>query len=336
MRARCATLVVLALVVAGCDTVQSVTGGDGADSRIFNGLFGIFLAVCAVMYLLVVGFLGLALLRRRRQGNVAETGDQNADSAGMKTALIGWAVIVTSGLAVLTVASFIADRSMANARTPKALVIEISARQWWWDVTYRSGDAQQFLRTANELHLPVGIPAHVVLRSSDVIHSFWIPNLAGKQDVIPGRQIDAIIVPKNKGTYRGQCAEFCGTQHANMALDVMVESKEDFARWWAAQLRPAAAPTNPQAMAGYRYVTTRECSMCHNISGTPASGRVGPDLTHIASRKSLGAGALPMNRGNLYAWVADPQSQKPGNHMPTVGLEPQELHGVIAYLETLK
>jgi cytochrome c oxidase subunit 2 len=169
-----------------------------------------------------------------------------------------------------------------------------------------------------------------------VIHSFWIPNLAGKQDLIPGRVTDIQILPQKTGTFRGQCAEFCGVQHANMALDVTVESKADFERWVAAQKRPAFAPMTMLQLAGYKYVTTRECSACHNIGGTPASGQIAPDLTHFASRRSIAAGTLPMSTGNLYGWVADPQSQKPGNKMPTIGLSPDELHAVVAYLGTLK
>jgi cytochrome c oxidase subunit 2 len=180
------------------------------------------------------------------------------------------------------------------------------------------------------------VPVEVSLQASDVIHSLWIPNLAGKQDLIPGRVTDIQLLPRKIGTYRGQCAEFCGIQHTHMALDVTVESKADFEKWVAAQQRVALAPTTPLQLPGYRYFTTRECSACHNVTGTPASGTVGPDLTHFASRRSIGAGTLPMSTGNLYGWVADPQSQKPGNHMPTIGLEPGELHAVVAYLETLR
>ena len=134
-------------------------------------------------------------------------------------------------------------------------------------------------------------------KSNDVIHSLWIPNLAGKQDLIPGRTADLDILPREAGLYRGQCAEFCGTQHAHMALDVTVESKADFDRWVAAQQRTAFAPVTPLQLAGYRYLTTRECSSCHNISGTPAAGQIGPDLTHFASRRSIAAGTMPMSSG---------------------------------------
>jgi cytochrome c oxidase subunit 2 len=180
------------------------------------------------------------------------------------------------------------------------------------------------------------VPVRIILHSNDVIHSFWVPSLAGKQDLIPGRENDITIVPRKIGIYRGQCAEFCGVQHAHMALVVNVDRYSDFVKWWEQQLRPAAAPASPLALAGYNYVTTRECAMCHSIAGTSAGGTVGPDLTHFASRRSIAAGTMPMAKGNLYGWIADPQSQKPGTKMPTIGLEPNELHAIVAYLETLK
>jgi cytochrome c oxidase subunit 2 len=192
------------------------------------------------------------------------------------------------------------------------------------------------IRTANEIHLPVGVPVRITLASNDVIHSFWVPSLSGKQDLIPGRESDITILPKKLGIFRGQCAEFCGAQHAHMALVVNVDSYPDFIKWWDHQLQPAAPPTTPRALAGYNFVTSRQCSSCHNIGGTPASGTVGPDLTHLASRRSIAAGTLPMSEGNLYGWVEDPQSLKPGVKMPTIGLEPDQLHAVVAYLETLK
>jgi cytochrome c oxidase subunit 2 len=176
----------------------------------------------------------------------------------------------------------------------------------------------------------------IILHSNDVIHSFWVPSLAGKQDLIPGRENDVTITPRRIGLYRGQCAEFCGAQHAKMAFVVQVESYPDFIKWWDHQLQPAPAPAGRLALAGYNVVMRGQCSACHTIGGTPAGGTVGPDLTHFASRRSIAAGSLPMSTGNLYGWVEDPQSIKPGSHMPTIGLEPNELHAVVAYLETLK
>ena len=317
---------------------QSIFGNAGADTRQFNALFLVFLAVCTIMYLVVIAFLAGSILRRRRAGdaNVVESGRHHASDPLMRTALIAWGAIVATGLFALAIASFFADRSMAQTARHEKLSITVTAKQWWWDVQYNSADASKTLRTANELHLPVGVPTRITLHSDDVIHSFWVPSLAGKQDLIPGRENDITITPTKVGIYRGQCAEFCGAQHAHMALVVDVDSYSDFLKWWQHQLQPAAAPATPMAQAGMRYVTTRQCAMCHAIAGTTASATVGPDLTHLASRRTIAAGTMPMSQGNLYGWIADPQSIKPGNHMPTIGLEPDELHSVVAYLETLK
>jgi cytochrome c oxidase subunit 2 len=323
--------------LGACNGFQNAMAGDGSDGAHFISLFTIFLVVTGLSYLLVIGFLVVALLRRRSERTHAvEAATHHETGPVLGPMLMGWTAFILIGLTVLSVASFFTDRSLARPGRERQISIEVTGNQWWWDVEYLGPTPSLNLRTANEIHLPVGIPVHIRLKSKDVIHSFWVPNLAGKQDLIPGRTNDITFVPRRTGLFRGQCAEFCGTQHANMALTVQIESLDDFRRWWAAQLRPAPTPSTPLALAGYRYVTSRQCSSCHAISGTPAGGRVGPDLTHLASRRTIAAGTLPMGKGNLYGWVADPQSQKPGTKMPTIGLKPDELHAVVAYLETLK
>lgn len=331
-------VLLFALTLCSCQSYQSTFSDAATEVRQFNTLFVIFVIVCAVMYLAVIAMLIGSLVRRRRAGeaNVVETGRHHESDPLMKTGLIGWGALVSSGLVLLAIASFFADRSMAGAAAKEKLSISVTANQWWWDITYNSADASKTLRTANELHLPAGVPVRIQLKSNDVIHSFWVPSLAGKQDLIPGRESDISITPRKVGIYRGQCAEFCGTQHAHMALIVDVEPYDQFVKWWQQQLRPAMTPTAPLALAGYNYVTTHQCSACHAISGTSAGSHFGPDLTHFASRRSIAAGTLPMNRGSLYGWVEDPQSAKPGNRMPTIGLQPNDLHSVVAYLETLK
>jgi cytochrome c oxidase subunit 2 len=327
-------------LLCGCSyqTYQSTFSDAAVEVRQFNSLFLIFLVVCGVMYLLVVGFLIGGILRRRRAetANVAEQGRHPQSDRLMRTALISWAALIGVALIGLAIASFFADRSMASAAADPKLSLTVTANQWWWDIRYSDVDNSKMIRTANEIHLPVGVAAHIYLKSGDVIHSFWVPSLAGKQDLIPGRINDITITPRRIGTYRGQCAEFCGAQHAHMALTVDVESYPDFIKWWQHQLQEAPSPTTPLTLAGYNFVTSRNCSACHSIAGTPANGTVGPDLTHFASRRAIAAGTMPMSEGNLYGWVADPQSLKPGNHMPTIGLEPDQLRATVAYLETLK
>jgi cytochrome c oxidase subunit 2 len=317
----------LPLLLGACQHYQSTWSGASADVRQFNFLFLIFLAVCGAMYLFVIGFLAAAILRRRRS---------NGADRGLRGALIGWSALVAVGLGGLAVASFVADRSLAGTAAGERLSITVIAHQWWWEVRYNSTDPGKVMRTANELHLPVGLPVRITLQSSDVIHSFWVPSLAGKEDLIPGRETDVTILPTRIGLYRGQCAEFCGTQHAHMALVVRVDSQADFVKWWQHQLQPAPRPHTPLAEAGHKIATQPLCASCHTIGGTTANGRAGPDLTHLASRRSIAAGTLPMGKGNLYGWVANPQAIKPGAKMPAMGLEPDQLHAVVAYLETLK
>jgi len=321
-------------LLAGCDGLQVITGGDGYHAEQFNSLFTLFMIVTTLSYILVLAFLGLALFRRRRTREAAEP---ERDEKRLGATLIGWVGFILIGLTVLTIASYFTDRGAAKAAaSPRTLQIVVTANQWWWDVKYLDPTSSNTIRTANELHLPVGVPAHIRLKSNDVIHSFWVPNIAGKQDAIPGREVDIVLKPTKMGQYRGQCAEYCGQQHAHMALDVIVEPLERFNSWRAAALKPAAMPTTSLARAGYNYVMNGECSACHNIGGTTASGQIAPDLTHFASRRSIAAGTFPMSRGHLYAWIADPQGAKPGNNMPYIGLEGNELHALVAYLETLK
>jgi cytochrome c oxidase subunit 2 len=326
----------LALLLAGCNRYQNAFGGDGSGSANFTWLFKIFLIVTGISYALTIAFLLAALIRRGDRTHAVEAGTHHETNPALRPALVGWTAFVALGLTVLGIASFLTDRSDAAPPREPQVSIQVTGKQWWWDVEYQGPTPAQNLRTANEIHLPIGVPVRIRLESQDVIHSFWVPNLAGKQDLIPGRTNDIMFVPRRTGLFRGQCAEFCGTQHTNMALVVQVESRDDFKRWWEAQLQPAQPPRTPEALAGYRFVTSRQCSSCHAISGTEASGRVGPDLTHVATRRVIAAGALPMSEGNLYGWVADPQSQKPGTKMPTIPMNSQELHSVVAYLKALK
>jgi cytochrome c oxidase subunit 2 len=252
MKSRALTVVFL-LLPGGCDyqTYQSAYADAATQNRDFHTLFIVFLAVCAVMYALVIAFLIAGIVRgRRADANVVENGRHHESNPALRTGLIGWAALIGVTLFALAVASFLTDRSMAKAAGTEKLSITITGNQWWWDVEYNSGDVSKMVRTANELHLPVGVPVRIFLRSNDVIHSFWVPSLAGKQDLIPGRDNDITIVPTKTGIYRGQCAEFCGTQHAHMALVVNVDSYGDFIKWWDRQLQPAPPPTTPLALAG--------------------------------------------------------------------------------------
>jgi cytochrome c oxidase subunit 2 len=174
------------------------------------------------------------------------------------------------------------------------------------------------------------------LTSADVIHSFWVPSLMGKADLIPGRKNDLTFTAQKAGVFNGSCAEFCGMQHAHMGIRVVAQTKPDFEAWRQAQLKSAEKPATPTAETGEAIFQTSACALCHNISGTPASGQVGPDLTHVASRSSLAAGTLPFGRGQLAAWISDPQGIKPGAQMPDVRLAPDQMNALLDYLMGLK
>jgi cytochrome c oxidase subunit 2 len=217
------------------------------------------------------------------------------------------------------------------------MTIEVTGHQWWWEVKYLSPSPAAITTTANEIHIPVGVPVRFKLDSGDVIHSFWIPQLGGKTDVIPGQTNYTWLQASRPGRYRGQCAEFCGAQHAHMVLYVVADDPATFAAWSTAQLLAAQAPSTPDAQRGQAVFETR-CAVCHTIRGTDylTGGRAGPDLTHLMSRSTIAAGLLANNTGNLHGWIANPAALKPGTLMPPTGLAPDELHAVVAYLRTLK
>jgi len=320
------------LLLAGCNRVQSSLAPVGDQAEAIARVWDLMLWICVPMYVLVLLGLGWALLRARDDGRARRL---FASDAGLRRGLAMFAVLVGGLLTVLTAASYVADRRL-HATPRDAVGVRITAKQWWWQVEYLDPDPSRRFTTANELHLPVDRPARIELATNDVIHSLWIPVLAGKEDMIPGRTNVLVMTPRRTGTYRGQCAEFCGLQHAHMALDVQVDDAATFAAWRARQLAPAPAPRTASAADGQRVFTSGACMACHAIAGTTAGGRSGPDLTHMASRRTLAAGALPLTRGTLAAWIADPQAAKPGTNMPQVPLSPQQLADVTDYLMTLK
>jgi cytochrome c oxidase subunit 2 len=337
MSRRATILLTAALCLAGCAGRQSALNPAADQAQAIGGVLTLMLWICGFMYVLVLAFLAWALWRGRRRLATAEGAPRPvADDRGANRALTSWVVLIIAGLSILITASFLVDRSLVQAG-PRPLKIKVTAQQWWWKVEYDDPlNPSHHLTTANELHLPLDRPADIELQAADVIHSFWIPNLHGKEDLIPGRTNHIIITPRRAGLYRGQCAEFCGLQHTNMAIDATVQRPQDFDAWWAQSLTPAKPPATATQAFGQQVFTTRACGMCHAIAGTDASGQVAPDLTHLASRSSLAAGSLPYSRANLARWIANPQAIKPGSNMPAVPLEPAEMTAVVDYLDSLK
>jgi cytochrome c oxidase subunit 2 len=216
------------------------------------------------------------------------------------------------------------------------VTIRVTGRQWWWELRYENADPSRVLNSANEIHVPAGEPVRLVLESGDVIHSFWVPSLAGKLDLVPGQQNTLDLIAERPGVYRGQCAEFCGLQHAHMAVLVVATPREAFDRWIDDQLARAAEPEDPVARRGKAAFLASSCVLCHGIRGTPAAVRAGPDLTHVGSRHTIAAGTLPLEVASLAAWIRSPQSIKPGANMPPSPLPLDDVEAIAVYLAGLK
>jgi cytochrome c oxidase subunit 2 len=316
-------------------SVQDMLSSAGPQARHIEALWWLMLAVCAVVFIAVLAALAWALWRAPR-ASVATPADlaSLARREGGAAIAVGLAVFVSGLLLVgLMLASFVTDRRLAALGAPE-LEIEVTAHRWWWEARYSSSDPSQIFVTANELHIPVGKPVLLRLRSDDVIHSLWLPALAGKKDLIPGREATLALQADKAGTYRGVCAEFCGAQHAKMAFIVVAD--EDFDGWSAAQRKPAATPSTAEQERGRKLFVSGKCGMCHAIQGTSANAQHAPDLTHFASRSTLAAGTVPNTVGHLAGWILDPQGIKPGVNMPANPMPPEELHALLAYLTGLK
>jgi cytochrome c oxidase subunit 2 len=327
-----------ALSAAGCGQWQSALHPDGGNARTTLGLIWSFTAVCTIVWLLVMLVLAWALLRRRSPAEI-ERAPLAMDPRRERrfTGIVSGAVAVTVLILIgLTIVSFFAGRSNAALTGKEKLTVRITGHQWWWEVRYENADPSQIITSANEIHVPVGQPVKIKLDSDDVIHSFWVPSLVGKRDLIPGRPSEITIVADKPGIYRGQCAEFCGYQHAHMARTVVAERPDALEAWRKGQLEDAVSPTSDEERRGQQVFLSTGCVLCHTVRGTPAGGVSGPDLTHVASRQGLAADTLPMTTAALAAWIADPQGIKPGAKMPRVDLGAADLNAVVAYVGSLK
>jgi cytochrome c oxidase subunit 2 len=278
----------------------------------------------AAVYAIVAGFIVWAVLRNREKH-----GDGPADD---NTWIIWGGVIVP--VAILAVLAVVTVQATAQLRKPEknALRVEVVGKRWWWEVSYPGTP----IVTANEIHLVAGRPVEIGLDSDNVIHSFWVPQLAGKVDMIPGQHNVLRFTPKTPGSYLGECAEFCGVQHARMDFLVLVQTDTDFERWLAAHQLVPSAPDSDTAAAGEAAFMREPCAGCHTIRGTPAQGTVGPALTDVGERSSLGAHTIENTPSNLAAWIVDAQHFKRGALMPPLQLGNRDLSNIVSYLESLK
>jgi cytochrome c oxidase subunit 2 len=292
------------------------------------------LALCGAIFVVVSGLLLYSVVRFRIAAN-----DDNREPAqiyGSNQVELAWTVTPILIVVVLFLATARVIHAVQDVRFPPDTT-EVTAvgHQFWWEYRY----PQQGFVTANELHVPLGEPGHptptrITLLSADTNHSFWVPQLAGKTDLIPNRQNSMWIEPHEAGIYVGQCAQYCGTQHAKMLLRVVVEPRADFEQWMAGQRSPARQ--SDVAAPGRRVFESTACVNCHTVSGTRAHGTFGPDLTHLMSRETIAAGAALLTPDNLRDWIRNPETFKPGSKMPAMQLRPDDLDAVTAYLVTLK
>jgi cytochrome c oxidase subunit 2 len=315
--------------LAGCQGVQSALDAAGSDAQYLETLSWTLFAGGTAIFLLVTVLLLYALFappERRRWLGTRRT----IVIGGLVFPIVTLTAILTYGLVLLRVTN------AAGAGEP--LRIEVVGEQYWWRVHYPADGPAPAFTTANEIQVPVGRPVEVAVTSTDVIHSFWIPNFAGKIDMIPGRVNVLRFQVDRAGAYRGQCTEFCGDQHARMAFDVVALDPTAFAAWRDGQSRPAARDVATPLLEKGRLLFARGgCGNCHAVRGTDFSGQLGPDLTHVGSRRSIGAAQFPNNAGTLAGWIADTQHLKGGVRMPSYGsLSGEELRAVAGYLESLK
>lgn len=289
-------------------------------------------AVCIV----IAALLWAAVRRARPEDRTLDIGQIPVvrGNNGIRWISIGL-VISALPLAVAFVWTLMTLAAIAGPPAHPGLVLDVTGRQWWWQVQYAASSPADAFETANEIHIPVGVPVLVRLHGGDVIHSFWVPQLSGKTDAIPGQTNLSWMQADRPGRYLGQCTEFCGYQHAHMQFEVVAEPQEAYDQWVTAQRKAAGAPTTSEATRGMALIEYR-CGLCHRVRGTEAGAISAPDLTHLMSRRTLAAGTLLNNPGNLVGWIQNPQNIKPGNLMPNQYLSAQQLSDALAYLETLQ
>jgi len=339
---RAALLAIFTSCLTGCIyNRQSMIDPVGPQAGRINILWWGFFWLLAAIFLIVMTFMFMTLTRRHRGFEQEPVEGRHKASEQtekrLRRAITAATITTIFILFLLIVASTLtgkANSELQNKKNP--LTIQVTGTQWWWQIQYKMGDPARTVTTANEIHIPVGRPVQIRGASNDVIHSFWAPNLNGKRDLIPSRITTEWVEADQPGAYRGQCAEFCGLQHAHMAIWVIAESQDKFDAWLKSQIQPAVSPQTPEQIKGQRVFLDHACIYCHQIQGTSAAGQSGPDLTHFGSRRGIAANTRPNTRGNLAGWILDPQTIKPGNHMATIASSSTDLQPLVTYLESLK
>lgn len=295
-----------------------------------------FTLIVSVLVCVAIAALLWIGIKRHRSLASADIQSVPVQRGGNGLGWISWGLTISAvPLLITLVWTMVALAKASGPPSDPALILDVTGHQWWWEVRYDSAQPAEIFTTANEIHIPTGVPVLVRLHGGDVIHSFWVPKLSGKTDTIPGQTNLSWMQAAAPGRYRGACTEFCGSQHANMGLEVVAQSQPEFEQWRAAQLEAAPGPTTQPQIRGRALVEYR-CGLCHQVRGTRAGAVSAPDLTHVMSRRLLAAGTIPNTPGNLAGWIQNPQALKPNTLMPNQYLSGAQLSDVLAYLETLK
>jgi cytochrome c oxidase subunit II len=317
------------LTLTGCGGNENALDPAGEPQRSIAHLWWWVMTGAWIGFAIVCGFLFLGWVRRNRSGLPFGGGERAGTILVIGLGVVTPLVLLT-GLFFWSNVSVLKSTAAPDPRSTE-LTINVVGHQWWWEVRYAGSKAV----TANEIHIPVGARVNVVATTADVIHSFWVPELNRKIDTVPGKRNRLLLQADRPGVYSGECSEFCGLQHAHMTAVVVAEPPADFRRWLTNMARPARTPTNAQTQVG-RGLFLSECGGCHQLRGSDSRARIGPDLTHVASRMTLAAGTLPNTPETLAAWIADPQHYKPGAKMPQVPLTRAQLADLVAYLRSLE
>jgi len=316
------------LVLSGCQAQhrQSVLHPDSRAAEAIASLWWVMFAVLAASFIFVIALLAVAIRRSPAQA------DGEAASRRRTRWLVFGGGMAFPGVILLGLLFYSLGTSMALRRPAVGMEIVVTGHQWWWDIRY----PEFGIASANEIYFPAGEPVVITLRAADVIHSFWVPNLHGKIDVLPEVETRIVLEADRPGVWRGQCAEFCGRQHAWMAFKVVALSREAFDAWVETRRSPPRPDASPLLSRGEQVFFEASCHTCHAIAGTPAQATLGPDLTHIGSRLTLGAGRIENTDEHLARWLLNPQDLKPGNLMPETPLSPDEVNALVAYLRALQ
>ncbi|HLY30135.1 MAG TPA: cytochrome c oxidase subunit II [Ktedonobacterales bacterium] len=318
-----------AVALGAWGSPPNIINPHGYVARTESNLFWIILGIATFIFVAVMTAFIFSIIRYRARPGAPEPRQIHGNNA----LELAWTITPTVVLvAVLGVTLYTLLNAIQQPTNVPTLTVTAVGHQWWWEFDYPN----QHIITADELHVPVNMVVHVDLVSNDVIHSFWIPDLAGKTDVIPGHDNFMWFKSNTPGAYRGECAEFCGTQHAHMDFEVVVQSQAAYNTWVSAQQKPAAKPTSALAIAGEKYFATGQCAGCHVINGINSGKLIGPNLTHFGSRQLIAGGVLDNNPQNLATWLHNPQAVKDGSDMPNLHLSQQEIDELVAYLESLK